>query len=300
MSQPWAADWEQIVGYDLVPHLIPAGQSQQARRPIGVASLPDGAHAALSDGVGYIGPGGLLIVPAAAWRWHGWPRRSLYSPLSVAGIGEQGVGLWVQTLPAPCVRVQVPFGDIAAVEHHADGPWCVVAVTGTAGRLLVRYREDGQTGAEEWTRYLRLRAAPMPSPLPLASLGGRGRRNGGNPKSFLLDPEDDMIWAGWRSHAHGAACLLAVTARELIIAQSRPGRSRLGHRITRTLYLPRQALRDAVAQSASLRLHSAGAHVDVGLWSSQAAAAVSSWLRQVLDDRDCSGAGSWQGQPGGT
>lgn len=300
MSQPWAADWEQIVGCDLVPHLIPAGQSQQARRPIGVASLPDGAHAALSDGVGYVGPGGLLIVPAAAWRWHGWPRRSLYSPLSVAGVGEQGVGLWVQTLPAPCVRVQVPFSDIASVEHHADGPWCVIAVTGTTGRLLVRYREDGQTGADDWTRYLRLRAAPIPAPVPPAPLEGHGPRSGREPKSFLLDPGDDVIWAGWRSRVHGAACLLAVTARELIIGQSRPGRSRLGHGITRTLYVPRQALRDAVAQSGSLRLHSAGTDVDVRLWSSKAADAASSWLRQVLGDRDCSGAGSWPGQSGGT
>ena len=299
MSQPWAADWEQIVGCDLVPHLIRAGQSQQARRPIGVTSLPDGARAALSDGVGHVGPGDLLIVPAAAWRWHGWPRRSLYSPLSVAGIGEQGVGLWVQTLPAPCVRVQVPFSDIAAIEHHADGPWCVIAVTGTAGRLLVRYREDGHTGAEEWTRCLRLRAAPMLAPVPLASFGRRGPRVR-DPESFLLDPGDDVIWAGWRSRARGAACLLAVTARELIIAQSLPGRGRLRHGITRTLYVPRQALRDAVAQAGSLRLHSAGTDVDVALWSDKAADAASSWLRQVLGDRDCNDAGSWQGQPGGT
>jgi hypothetical protein len=297
MSQPWVADWEQIVGCDLVPHLIPAGQSQQARRPVGVTTLPDGARAALSDGVGHVGPGGLLIVPAAAWRWPGWPRRSLYSPLSVAGVGEQGVGLWVQTLPAPCVRVQVPFSDIACVEHHADGPWSVIAVTGTARRLLVRYREDGQTGAEDWTRYLRLHAAPMPASVPPASLG-RGTRSGQDPK-FLLDPGDDVIWAGWRSRVRGATCVLAVTARELIIAQSLPGRSRLGHGITRTLYVPRQALGDAVAREGSLRLHSAGTDVDVGLWSAKVAAAASSWLRQTLGDRDTSGAGSWPGQPGG-
>jgi hypothetical protein len=68
MSQPWAADWEQIVGCDLVPHLIPAGQSQQARRPIGVAFLPDGARAALSDGVGHVGPGGSRPLRGRAWR----------------------------------------------------------------------------------------------------------------------------------------------------------------------------------------------------------------------------------------
>jgi hypothetical protein len=295
MSQPWAADWEQIIGCDLVPHLIPAGQSQRARRPTGVTTLPDGAHAALSESVGHVEQGGLLIAPAAAWQWHGWPRRSLYSPLSVAGIGHQGVALWVRTLPAPCVRAEVPFSDIAAVEHHADGQWRVVAVTGTTGRLLVRYREDGQTGVEGWTRHLRLRAAPMPAPVPPAPFGGHGPRTGQDPESFVLDPGDDLIWAGWRSRAHGASCLLAVTARELIIAQSLPGRSRLGRGITRTLYVPRQALRDAVARAGSLRLSSAGTDVDVGLWSAKAADAASSWLRQVLGDRDCSGAGSWQG-----
>jgi len=295
MSQPWAADWEQIIGCDLVPHLIPAGHPQRARRPIGATTLPDGAHAALSDSVGYVELNGLLIAPAAAWQWHGWPRRSLYSPLSVAGIGQQGVALWVQTLPAPCVRVEMPFSEIAAVEHHADGQWRVIAVTGTTGRLLVRYREDGQTGVDDWTRYLRLRAAPMPAPVPPAPFGGHGARTGHDPASFLLDLGDDVIWSGWRSRAQGAACLLAVTARELIIAQSRPGRSRLGHATTRTLYVPRQALRDAAARAGSLRLHSAGADVDVGLWSAKAADAASSWLRQVLGDRDCSGAGSWQG-----
>ena len=226
MSQPWAADWEQIVGCDLVPHLIPAGHPQRARRPIGATTLPDGAHAALSDSVGYVELNGLLIAPAAAWQWHGWPRRSLYSPLSVAGVGQQGVALWVQTLPAPCVRVEMPFSEIAAVEHHADGQWRVIAVTGTTGRLLVRYREDGQTGVDDWTRYLRLRAAPMPAPVPPAPFGGHGARTGHDPASFLLDLGDDVIWSGWRSRAQGAACLLAVTARELIIAQSRPGRSR--------------------------------------------------------------------------
>jgi hypothetical protein len=300
MSEPWTADWEQIVGCDLVPHLIPAGQSQQVHRAVGVTSLPDGAHAALSDGVGHVGPSGLLVVPAAAWRWHGWRRLSLYSPLSVVGIGEQGVGLWVQALPAPGVRVQVPFSEIAAVEQHADGPWCVIAVTGTAGRLLVRYREDGHTGAEEWTRYLRLRAAPMPAPVPSAPFGGCRPRTVRDPESFLLDPGDDVIWAGWRSRAHGAACLLAVTARELIIAQSRPARGRLRRGITRTLYVPRQALRAVDARAGSLWLHSAGTDVDVELWSDKAADAASSWLSQVLGDRDCNGAGSWQGRPGRT
>lgn len=295
MSQPWAADWEQIVGCDLAPHLIPPGHPQRARRPIGATTLPDGAHAALSDSVGYVELNGLLIAPAAAWQWHGWPRRSLYSPLSVAGVGQQGVALWVQTLPAPCVRVEMPFSDIAAVEHHADGQWRVIAVTGTTGRLLVRYREDGQTGVDDWIRYLRLRAAPMPAPVPPAPFGGHGPRTGHDPASFLLDSGDDLIWSGWRSRAQGTVCLLAVTARELIIAQSRPGRSRLGHAITRTLYVPRQALRDAAARAGSLRLHSAGTDVDVGLWSAKSADAASSWLRQVLGDRDCSGAGSWQG-----
>jgi hypothetical protein len=257
--------------------------------------LPDGAHAALSDSVGYVELSGLLVAPAAAWQWHGWPRQSLYSPLSVAGVGPHGVALWVQAVPAPCVRVEMSFSDIAAVEHHADGQWRVIAVTGTTGRLLVRYREDGQTGVDDWIRYLRLRAAPMPAPVPPAPFGGHGARTGRDPASFLLDRGDDLIWSGWRSRAQGAACLLAVTARELVIAQSRPGRSRLGHAITRTMYVPRQALRNVAARAGSLRLHSAGTDVDVGLWSAKAANAASSWLRQVLGDRDCSGAGSWQG-----
>jgi hypothetical protein len=61
------------------------------------------------------------------------------------------------------------------------------------------------------------------------------------------------------------------------------------------MYVPREGLRDVVARAGSLRLHSAGTEVDVGLWSGKAANAASSWLNRVLGDRDCSGAGSWQG-----
>lgn len=295
-SQPWAADWEHIVGLDLVPHLLPAGQPQTARRPVG-ASLPEDAHAALSASLGRIEPGDLLVVPAAAWQWHRWRRRSLYTPDSVAGIGERGTGLWVRALPAPGVRVRVPFSSIAAVEYQTDGPWRVLTVTGQAGRLQVRYSEDGQTGAEEWVRRLRFRAAPAPVAVPIARPGGQGPRAGLDLGALLLDPADEIAWAGWRSRARRAECLLAATSREVTIVQTLTGCVRRRRGIRRTLYLPRRSLEGVAVRAEGIRVRSAGTDVHVRLWSGKVAAAASSWLGQVFTGRDRSDAGSWPGQP---
>jgi hypothetical protein len=161
--EPGAADWEQIVGRDLTPLLLPDERQQAAvYRPADVVWLPDGAHAALVEAVGGVGLEDLLVVPAVAWPI-GWWRRSrcLYSPRCVVGIGERGVALWAQALPVPGVRAQLPFAEVAAVEQHGDGPRRALVVTGPAVRLLVRYDPDGQDAVAAWTRRLRLRASQL-------------------------------------------------------------------------------------------------------------------------------------------
>ena len=166
--QRGASEWEYIVERDLVPHLLPAGPASSARHPADVAGLPDGAHAAMLESIGRVGLGDLLVIPPVAWslgRWR-WRWRSLYSPRCVAGIGERGVALWVQALPVPGIRVQVPFSEIAAVEQHHDGPRRTLVVTGPAGSLPFRYDVSGQETVNAWTQRLRLRAAA-------AAAGGR-------------------------------------------------------------------------------------------------------------------------------
>jgi hypothetical protein len=163
-KEPGAADWEQIVGRDLIPLLLPEGQRHGAYRPADVVWLPDGALGALVEAVGRIGLEDLLVVPALVWPI-GWWRRSrcLYAPRCVVGIGEHGVALWARALPVPGIRAQVPFGEIAAVEQHGDGLRRVLVVTGQAVRLLVRYDPEGHDAVTAWTRRLRLRASqPMP------------------------------------------------------------------------------------------------------------------------------------------
>lgn len=280
-SQAWAADWEQIVARDLARHLVPAGDRQRVHRPAGVTELPDGAYLALSRSVGPVDPGGLLVVPAAACPWRGRRPRSLYTPLGVAGIGEQGVGLWVRALPAPGVRVRLPFSDIAAVEDQAGGSWRTVAVTGPPGRLVVRFRDQWWSDADGWIRLLRLRATQAPAPVP-ATLGG-GRRPPGwlTPASVLLDVGGGMDCAGWRSRSRCAACLLALTSRELIVLLSRAERGSRRHMIRRTLYLPRQSLEGAEGRAGTVRVRSAGTDVEIRLWSRKAAAEASGWLAQA-------------------
>lgn len=154
------ADWELVVGRDLVARLLPAGAPFGVRRPADVAWLPDGAYPALVESVGCVGLADLLVVPAIAWLAKPWRRRCLYSPLCVVAIGERGVGLWVQALPVPGVRARVPFEEIAAVEQRADGRRGVLVVTGRPDTLLVRYDADGQAVVDAWARRLRAAATP--------------------------------------------------------------------------------------------------------------------------------------------
>lgn len=291
-SRPWAADWEHIVARDLVTHLIPAGRPQGVHRPADPVKLPPGAHADLSVSVGRTNPEDLLAVPAAAWRWNRWRRQSLYTPPGVAAIGDRGAAIWVQALPVPGVRAQVPFSELAAVEQRADGPWRVLIVTGRAGKLVVRYHQDAQQATDEWTRRLRLCAAPVPAPVPPSQPGGHSPGSDQDRGSLLLAPGDEMVRAGRDAQAGRGPSLLAVTSRELIIVQSSRRRGRPWRRTTRTLYVPRRSIEKASIVSGTVLLRSAGTDVRAVLRSRKAAAPASSWLRYVLDDQDRSSTGS--------
>lgn len=291
-SQGWVADWEQIVERDLARHLAPAGESRHAYRPAGLTGVPDGAHAALSRSAGRIDPGGMLVIPAAVRPWRGWRRHSLYTPASVAGIGEHAVGLWVQALPAPGVRVRIPFRDIAAVQDQAGGSSRVIAVIGVPGRLQARCPDEGRAGADGWIRLLRQCAAPVPAPVPQPRSGGHRLRGRSALESVLLDAGEDIVWAGWRSRARCAAFLLALTPRELIVVLSRAEHRSPRRVIRRTLYLPRQSLQDVGRRADAVTVRSAGTEVNVKLWSRRVAAQAAAWLGPVLGDHNRSDAGT--------
>lgn len=278
-SRAWVADWEYLLARDLARHLVSAWGTQPAYRPAQMAGVPEGAHAALSGSVGWVDEGGLLVVPAAVWPWRGW-RRSLYTPLGVAGIGEQGVGLWVQALPAPGVRAGISFSDIAAVEDQAGGPGRVIAVTGSAGLLQVRFH-DGWEGADCWIRMLRRRAAPVPAPIPPQHHGSRRPWDWPGLDSVLLDAGEGIAYACWRSRARSAACLLVLTSRELIVVMTRAWHGSPRRMIRRTLYVPRQSLQGAGCRAEAVWVRSAGIEVAIRLWSRKAAADASAWLGQV-------------------
>ena len=291
-SRSWAADWEQIVARDLVPHLIPAGQPWDGHRPADRVWLPPGGHADLSGSIGQTSPEDLLAVPAAAWRWNRWRRQSLYTPPGVAAIGERGAALWIQALPVPGVWAQVPFSELAAVERQADGPWRVLIVTGRAGRIVVRYHQDAEQATDAWARRLRLRAASIPAPVPPSQAGDRSLGSDQGRHSFLLAPGDEIVRAGRDAQAGRRPSLLAVTSRELIIVQSSRNRGRPWGWTTRTLYVPRRSIENASIVSGTVLVRSAGTDVQAELRSRKAAAPASSWLRYVLGDHDRSSTGS--------
>jgi hypothetical protein len=280
-SQPVAVDWELIVGRDLIPHLLSAGRPRGVYRPADVTWLPEGAYTAILESIGRVGLEDLLVVPAVAWP--AGPRRCLYSPQCIAAIGERGVGLWAQALPAPGVRVQVPFGEIAAIEHRANGPRRLLVVTGRAVRLAVRYDADGQAVVDAWTRRLRQHAAVASAPVP-PHPGGRAQRGSIDPRSLLLDRGDAVVSAGWRSRVGCGECLLGVTSRELVIGQSLRDPRWPWSMSARTLYVPRGSIEDAVVRWKTVLMRSAGADLRIAFRSRRAAAVASSWLSWVLSD----------------
>jgi hypothetical protein len=260
-GQPRAAQWEYVVEGDLAPHLVPRPRPDWSGPAAGIPRLPDGAHEGIAASLGPVRPEDLLVIPAAAWPLGGWRRRCLYSPCCVAAIGEQDAGLWVRDLPLPEVRVRAALDDVALVEHRTAGPWHTLAVTTRTGTLIMRHDEGQRSRVDAWTARLRLRVASLEAPLPpVAAVGHRGGRL-------------------------RRCCLLAVTARELIIEQTWRDWRRPWRKTSQTLYLPRQSICGAVVRGRTLRLESAGTTVRVRLTSRKTAATASAWLASVLTSR---------------
>ena len=260
-------EWEQAFGVDLRPHLILAGRPDTIRRPSGADQLPPGAHAALSGAIGRCGLQDLLIVPSAA-RSCGWLRhRFVYTPPCVLGVGERAAALWVQALPEPGIRALVPFGEIAAITLHTHGTRRHLLVTGSAGRLPVRYDVADDPVMEGLIIGLRRRAAGPPAPVPPVAARYTAL--------LWLDPADELATAGPKTR------LIVVTRYELVIL--RPGR---------VIYVPRSAIQAASIRSRSLVLRSAGVDLDLGLRSRKTAEAAALWLERVSGDHHRSGTGS--------
>jgi hypothetical protein len=160
-GQSRAAEWEYLVEGDLAPHLVPRRRADRSGRTAEIPRLPDGAYRGIAASLGPVRSEDLLVIPAAAWPLGGWRRRCLYSPLCVAAIGEQAVGLWVRDLPLPEVRARVALDDVALVEHRTAGLRHALTVTARTGTLVIRYDEDQRPRVDAWTRRLRLRVGTL-------------------------------------------------------------------------------------------------------------------------------------------
>lgn len=249
-SEPPAEGWEQIFGADLLPHLVPAGQTRTARQPLDVTLLPVGAHAALAGGIGRHGLEDLLVLPGAAQAYGRLRRCCLYTPLRVLGAGDRAVALWVLAPPVPGIRASVPFSEIAAIAWEADGTRKQLLITGRAGRLPVRYDAASDVVMDGLIRRLRRRVAGGPASVPAGYPVAGSRRPAFDPEIFKLDPDDEIAIAGRYGQVGHGGRLLAVTPLELVIMRS----SRLAHprgQVAETLYVPRRAIAGASIQSGS-------------------------------------------------
>lgn len=297
VDEPSVEHWEQILAADLLPYLIPAEQPRAVRSPSDGNQLPAGARADLASCIGRHGLEDLLIVPASARTCERLRRRGLYRPQCVLGAGERAAALWVQALPVPGVRAQVPISEVAAIAWQAAGITEQLLITGRTGRLPVRYDAADGIAMDTWTRRLRRYAAGEPAPVPVGYPVARisatriTAGDGGRPfdlTALRLDPDDDIAASGRLRRAGRRTCLVAVTPRELVILRSIRS-ARPPGRITDALYLPRRAITEVGISSGALRLRSAGLDLRVALGSRRTAAAVLAWLGQVLNDHDRSG-----------
>ncbi|HEY1699937.1 MAG TPA: hypothetical protein VGG75_09540 [Trebonia sp.] len=170
-------DWELIVSSDLASSLIPNGQLRRLQRPVDDRMLSARAYRALADRVGPPDLEDMLLVPAVLRPvGHRWQHRRLYAPLCVLGMGERGLGLWVES-PSPGVQAALPFADITAVERRAEGSWRRLSVTGRDTAFSVWYTADGDPSADIWTERLRGRAASQSAADPrTADSGEKGEQ----------------------------------------------------------------------------------------------------------------------------
>jgi hypothetical protein len=179
-SEPVTQDWELLVGPDLASSLIPRGQLRRLQRPVDDRMLPDGAYRALAGSVGRPDLEDILLVPAVLRPvGHWWRRRFLYAPLCVLGIGDRGLGFWVEAQSAD-MALSLPFTDIAAIERRAEGHWRRLTVTGRDASFSVWYDTDGDASADIWTRRLRDRVVGGPAPAGArTAVRARGPGKGG-------------------------------------------------------------------------------------------------------------------------
>ena len=214
MGEPSMEEWEQAFGADLRPRLIPAGRPDAMRRPSGADQLPPGAHAALSAAVGRCSLQDLLIVPSAA-RSCGWLRhRFVYTPPCVLGAGDRAVALWVQAPPEPGIRALVPLGEIAAIALHTHGTSRQLVVTGSAGRLPVRYGVADDPVMDGLIIRLRRRVAGRPAPVPPVAARFAAL--------LRLDPADEVATTGPKNSGSPSHWARSMRNWPLPVATRRP------------------------------------------------------------------------------
>jgi hypothetical protein len=176
LGEPAIQDLELFVRSNLAPRLVAPGHAPRVQRPAAASMIPGGCLEALTRSVGRCDLEDMLLVsasvrPAGPW----WRHRCLYAPLCVLGIGELGLGLWVQALPSPDVRIVLVFDEIGVIEQSAYNPWRELTVTGQDGELSVRYDVGGElprcsvTGATARSRSLLLHSSTVGARFQLPS-----------------------------------------------------------------------------------------------------------------------------------
>jgi hypothetical protein len=271
--------WEQWISRGEIRRLARDNIADRPFRPRRPDDVPPGAVEALAHECGAHELEQLFVIPSSPrrvgdgrWRW-------VETPTQVLGFGDHGVGLWVDATPAPGVHRVIPHADLAAIADEHILLYGRLSFLAGDQALRVRYNTVSRWQLQPALASVRRSVATQPGPVPDVEppkLTHKWRVIADSETVRPAAGEKVAVFFGsHRPHRRRRAvpALLAVTSRELIVVRQ-PYGDRAGYG-SDALYVSRQRIEQLEAEGSTLRLRTAGAHLELLLDEGLAAAALS-------------------------
>ncbi len=276
--------WEPLISRAEIRRLAQdniAGRPFRPRRP---DDVPPGAVEALAHECGAQELDQLFVIPSSP-RLAGEGRRWVETPTQVLGFGHHGVGLWVDATPTPGVHRVIPHADLAAIVDERILLYGRLSFLAGNQALRVRYNTVSRWHLQPALASLRRLVATQPGPVPDVEPPKLTHKWRVITASETVRPAAGekvaVFFGSHRTHPRRPArpALLAVTSRELIVVRQPYDRADYG---ADALYVSRQRIEQLEAERSTLRLRTAGAHLELLLDDALAAAALSAAMPAVM------------------
>jgi hypothetical protein len=276
--------WEPWLSRAEIRRLVRDNIAGRPFRPRGPDDVPPGAVEALAHECGAQELDQLFVIPSSP-RLVGDGRRWVETPTQVLGFGDHGVGLWVDAAPAPGVHRVIPHADLAAIVDERILLYGRLSFLAGDQALRVRYNTVSRWQLRPALASLRRSVATQPGPVPDVEPPKLTHKWRVITDSETVRPAAGekvaVFFGSHRTHRRRRPrpALLAVTSRELIVVRQ-PYGDPAGYG-SDALYVSRQRIEQLEAERSTLRLRTAGAHLELLLDDALAAAALSAAMPAV-------------------